>query len=61
MQVTGRFSSFVGKFVSSLKRKHKSPLNAYSSFYEHGFMANEIEALQSIFRTQDAQHPNKRK
>ena len=61
MQVTGLLSSLVGKYISPLRRKRKSPTTAHRRFYKQGFMTNEIEALQSIFRTQSSQHTDKPK
>jgi len=62
MSVVTFLTSIVTVFVSPFRRMRRpSKRSPNRHFYKHGFMADEIEALQSIFHSKDVQRPKKHK
>ena len=62
MPVITFLMSIVIALVSPFKRSRRSSKRSSNRrFYKHGFMVDEIEALQSIFHSDDVQHRKKRK
>jgi hypothetical protein len=59
MQVRVSLSNIVTTLTKPLKRNRRPKPNQHRRFYKQGFMANEIEALQSIFRGEDTHHTPK--
>lgn len=60
MQVMHSLSNLVTTLTKPLKRGQQPKQNAHEHFYKHGFMANEIEALQSAFRREETNSTTKR-
>ncbi len=56
--VTDLINKVIAPFKQPRRPSNRS-LNAH--FYKQGFMADEIEVLQSIIRSQDKQHAKKNK
>ncbi len=62
MQVVTFLMSKIISLVTPLKRSSlSSNHNPNRRFYKQGFMADEIEALQSIFHSENAQRSRKNK
>ena len=63
MPVVNFLMSVVSAITTPIRRVRRSakPQPNHQHFYQHGFMADEIKALQSIFRSEDRQDSQKNK
>jgi hypothetical protein len=62
MPVVTFLLSIVVSLLTPFKRKRRTSKHSPNRrFYKHGFMADEIEALQSIFHSDDVQRSKKKK
>ena len=63
MPVVNFLINVVNAITKPFKHVDRSPNQKpkHQHFYEHGFMADEIKALQSIFHSEDRQRSQKNK
>jgi hypothetical protein len=63
MPVVNFLMSVVSTITTPIRRVRRSakPKPNHQHFYQHGFMADEIKALQSIFHSDDVESSKKKR